>query len=183
MEVKRIQARPLTEEAFGPFGEVIGPPLRPPDIESPVNKYWDHVVRLEMLNKATQIGFLTVHFRELRFHQMERHLQASQAFIPLRGQPSIIALAPAGDISDLEVGPNPEEVTAFLLDGSVGINLARGTWHHLIFPLAPSADFVMILREHTMYDDMHMVNLLERWNISFEIVLLEWGGLDARSGR
>jgi ureidoglycolate hydrolase len=47
--------------------------------------------------------------------------------------------------------PEPDEVRAFLLDGSAGYILKRGTWHSLDrFPLRPpSAEIVIITARET----------------------------------
>ena len=85
---------------------------------------------------------------------MERHFQVTQAFIPLRGSPSVVALAPPTDPHDRQSIPQPEAVRAFLLDGSKGYVLSKGTWHSLDrFPLyPPESVFVMLSDEETATD-------------------------------
>lgn len=165
--VRQIRVKMLTPGAFAPFGEIIDPGERTPDIQTTVNRYWDGVTPLQRKSLEMQVGFLTAYLRPLRFDWMERHLQATQAFIPLEGKPSVFALAPP------TAGPRPDldRLAAFLLDGRRGVNLYLGTWHHLIFPLVPEASYVMILREASRVDDMHVVNLREELGAEVEILL------------
>jgi ureidoglycolate lyase len=164
---RQVRAQPLTPQAFAPFGEIIDPQDRPPDIETTINRYWDGVTRLECRSRAIQVGFVTAYQRPLRADWMERHLEATQAFIPLEGRPSVFVLSPPAP------GPRPDltKVAAFLLDGRRGVNLHVGTWHHLIFPLVPEASYVMILREASRIDDMHVVDLRRDLETEVEVLL------------
>ncbi len=167
MPTRQIRVEPLTPGSFAPFGEIIDPGSRPPDIQTAANRYWDGATKLTCKSRQIQVGFLTSLLRPLRFAWMERHLEATQAFIPLEGKPSVFALAPptAGP------QPDPDQLTAFLLDGRRGVNLHLGTWHHLIFPLVPEAHYVMILREDSRVDDMHVVDLRQQLGYEVEVLL------------
>lgn len=164
---RQIRVQPLSAEAFAPFGEIVDPGDRPPDIQTRANRYWDFATRLQCKSRQIQVGFLTTYLRPLRFDWMERHLEATQAFIPLEGRPGIFALAPP------TAGPRPDldRLAAFLLDGRRGVNLHLGTWHHLMFSLAPEASYVMILREASRIDDMHVVDLRQDLGTEVEVLL------------
>jgi ureidoglycolate lyase len=164
---RQVRVQALTPEAFAPFGEIIDPGGRPPDIETKVNRYWDGAARLECTSRAIQVGFLTAYLRPLRVDWMERHLEATQAFIPLEGRPSVFALSPPSP----KLHPDLDRLAAFLLDGRRGVNLHVGTWHHLIFPLVPEASYVMILREASRVDDMHVVDLRRDLQTEVEVRL------------
>ena len=65
---------------------------------------------------------------------MERHFHVSQAFIPLGGEHAVVAVAPPS--ADRGSVPELEAIRAFLLEGSKGYVLHKGTWHSLDrFPL------------------------------------------------
>lgn len=164
MKTILIAARPLTREAFAPFGEIIDMPSRPPDILTEQNRYWDDVVRYDVGGVA-EVAFLEVYRRPFRFHTMERHLTHTQGFIPLEGKPMLFALAPHSDRPE----PDPAQVRAFYLDGKRGVMLHVGTWHHLLFPLDASSRAVLLLRQGTRLDDMNVVDLGETRDIEFEI--------------
>ena len=164
---RQVRAQPLTPQAFAPFGEIIDPQDRPPDIETTINRSWDGVTRLECRSRAIQVGFVTAYQRPLRAAWMERHLEATQAFIPLEGRPSVFVLSPPSR----DPRPDLAQATAFLLDGRRGVNLHVGTWHHLIFPLVPEASYVMILREASRIDDMHVVDLRQDLETEIEVLL------------
>lgn len=67
----------------------------------------------------------------LEIKMLERHPFGSQAFIPLKGKPFLIVVAPPGD------QPDPNQMRLFISDGTQGVNYAAGVWHH---PLIATVD-------------------------------------------
>ncbi len=158
MDKPIVRPEPLTREAFRPFGDVLHPGDEAPDMDLGIYHYWDRMARLEFSGDPVDLAYLRVMQREPILEKMERHRRASQSFIPLTDEPCIFALAPA-DAPLAGSGPDPARVRAFLLDGTAGVSLLPGTWHWSIFPLAPSADFVMVVRRNTVVDDLEVVDL------------------------
>jgi ureidoglycolate hydrolase len=76
---------------------------------------------------------------------MECHLNVTQGFIPLGGAATIMVVAPPTEDAFPDATPGPEDLRAFLMDGSQGVMLWIGTWHALKrFPVRPPhADMVM----------------------------------------
>jgi ureidoglycolate hydrolase len=90
----------------------------------------------------------------LRFSKLERHFNLTQAFVPLGGSPAVLAVAPPGP-ADRGALPRPDQVRAFLLDGTTGYALARGTWHSLDrFPLYPPCTQWVIITDRETQDDL-----------------------------
>jgi ureidoglycolate lyase len=84
---------------------------------------------------------------------MERHFHVSQAFIPLGGEHAAVAVAPPSD--DPGSVPALDEIRAFLLDGSKGYVLHKGTWHSLDrFPLRPPDTRFVMLTDHETQGDL-----------------------------
>jgi ureidoglycolate lyase len=76
----------------------------------------------------------------LRIRMMERHPLGSQAFIPMRGNPFLILVAPPGD--DLK----SSQLRAFISNGHQGVNYHRGVWHHPILALTDQDEFLVVDR-------------------------------------
>jgi ureidoglycolate lyase len=68
---------------------------------------------------------------------LERHPLGSQAFVPLTRLPYLVVVAPAED---------PAAMRAFLALDGVGVNYARGIWHHPLLALQERCDFVVVDR-------------------------------------
>ena len=98
-----------------------------------------------------KLMFARYHHQALRFEKLERHLNVTQAFVPLGGAASIMVVAGPVDPSDPETRPGPEDIRAFYAEGSVGLMLWKGTWHALTrFPAhPPGAAFAMITGRDT----------------------------------
>jgi ureidoglycolate lyase len=152
---RTIQIESLTAQTFAPFGAIIAPPDREPDITTEFNRYWDGAAPFRVQG-VPQIAFLRVFQRSLVVPSFERHFTHTQAFIPLRGHPLVFVLAPPS-----EGEPDLDRVRAFLLDGTTGVVLHEGTWHHLLFPLVPEAHVLLLLQEGTKETDMHVTQLPE----------------------
>ncbi|MEZ5535119.1 MAG: ureidoglycolate lyase [Thiolinea sp.] len=129
MQRLTIELKPLSREAFAPFGDVV-------EIEGaqhfPINRgtverYNDlagvdtqleggrTLVSIVCCNELATLPY-TLPF-------MERHLLGSQSFIPMDNTPIVVAVAKAGE------APTPDKIHAFISNGWQGINYHRGVWH------------------------------------------------------
>ena len=151
--VQKIKIEILTEEAFLPFGQIIGAKDRPPDYcGGGASQGW----RVDFHTAGrTQVSVSMVPFQGLTFKKLERHFNVTQAFIPLDGSPAVVAVAPPTDPDDRGAIPSPEQVRAFLLDGTNGYVLKKGTWHSLDrYPLYPPSSVFVILSDHETSQDL-----------------------------
>ena len=144
-----VPARPLTSDAFAPFGDVLahrGPDRRTPfpgallaHAAAPRPALW--VSRVEAAQPLP-----------LRVWQMERHRHAAQSFIPLLSGGAgrwlvLVALdAPDG-------GPDLAGVLAFLAGPGTGVCYRRGTWHGSLAVLDAPAEFVVMMSDAGHPDD------------------------------
>ena len=137
--------KPLTRDAFAPFGQVIeGVGNEPEQINYGNTKKWADLARVDtgdgegrpcvslFEGSAVQLP--------LRIEILERHPLSSQAFIPLHDEPFLLIVARAGDV------PKHEEVQAFITNGKQGINYHKGTWHHYLVAPVDGARFLIIDR-------------------------------------
>ncbi len=148
--VHRVKVEPLTEAGFAPFGQVISPKDRPPDFQTESGtEGW----AVEFSAGRPLIMLLKTRYQGLRFSKLERHFNLTQTFLPLGGSPAVVAVAPPSP--DRTAIPEPATVRAFLLDGTRGYALARGTWHSLDrFPLYPPDTRWVIITDHETQDDL-----------------------------
>ena len=138
--IQRVPVQLLTERAFQPYGEVLAPKEQPADFQGVNSIGWK--VRFE-IEDAPVIMTLCSSHKGFRFSKVERHFRVTQTFIPIGRVPSIVAVASPTDHSTL---PLPEDVTAFVIDGSAGYSLHKGTWHSLDrYPLYPPSSQVVII--------------------------------------
>jgi ureidoglycolate lyase len=138
-----VHPRPLTPEAFAPYGQVIS--VRDAAEHYPIN--YGATTRYHALAQATaQDGgvilsiFRSTPLADLTLKIMERHPLGSQAFMPLNGRPYLVAVAPAGEF-------DPARIEVFLAQGDQGVNYAAGTWHHYSLALQAVSDFLVVDRQ------------------------------------
>lgn len=142
--MKRIDIRPLTREAFAPFGEV----LETEGAASfPINagkclRYHD-LARIETMGEKARpmISLLRgePYPLPLVLTMVERHPLGSQAFIPLSRHPFLVVVAE-------ETPEGPGEPIAFKTAPGQGVNIARNVWHGILTPLEGLSDFAVIDR-------------------------------------
>lgn len=104
-----VHAQRLTEEAFRPYGRVVGPTR-------------------ELLT-ATDTPFAAnlVNMRRVEdtVAYINRHLDHSQMFVPLLPVPVVVIVAPPDQPMD---GFDPASIVAFIADGTQAFVLDVGTW-------------------------------------------------------
>lgn len=139
-----IRTEALTPAAFAPFGDVldsVGTPDRMIN-QGLCGRFHDRA-RLDFGSAPGRAG-ISVFLAEpralpLALEMVERHPEASQAFLPMHEHPFLVVVAP-------DEGGRPGRPRAFLTDGAQGINLLRGTWHGVLTPLAAPGRFAVVDR-------------------------------------
>lgn len=151
MAVHAVTIELLTEEAFAPFGQIISAKDRTPDF---VTQSGTQGWAVDFRSGKPLIMLLRTPYQGLRVSKLERHFNVSQTFLPLGGSPAVVAVAPSSRTDDREAVPSPDQIRAFLLDGTKGYALAPGTWHSLDrFPLyRPDTSWVIITDHETQED-------------------------------
>ncbi|MGR3484282.1 MAG: ureidoglycolate lyase [Paracoccaceae bacterium] len=136
----RIAARPLTEAAFAPFGDVLDT-ARGPDAminDGLCGRHHDRA-RIELGGARAGISLFDATPRALpyTFDLLERHPKGSQAFLPSTAHPFLVIVAP-------DAGGRPGDPLAFMTAPHQGVNLHAGTWHGVLTPLhAPGLFWVI----------------------------------------
>lgn len=140
-----LTVRPLTREAFAPFGDVI-------EVCDAVKHYpinAGNTMRYHDLAKVDTgpdgraiISIFRGEPRELPFRltMMERHPLGSQAFVPMSGLPYLVVVAVPSET------PKAAELHAFLATAAQGVNYAPGVWHHPLLALEGVSDFLIVDR-------------------------------------
>ncbi len=140
-----LEIKPLTREAFAPFGEVVeaSDAAQHFTINAGNTERYHDLANIEPgPDGRVIVSIFRGQARTLPFivNMMERHPLASQAFIPMSGKPYLVVVAPAGE------PPRAEQLKVFLARGDQGVNYAPGVWHHPLLALDAVCDFIVIDR-------------------------------------
>src|SRR5262245_32633088 len=88
---KRLSVEVMSAESFAPFGWVIDAPREAaPEFVGVATRGWS--VPFELAGRV-QVSAIATLFTGLRFSKLERHLHVTQAFVPLHGPRSLLAVA------------------------------------------------------------------------------------------
>ena len=140
-----LKAETLTREAFSPFGGLldVDKTAASQATSTPVNFQGGKV----------RVGTALLPYKGLRLTGLEQHFHVTQAFIPISGSPAVVAVAAPTPQDDPNAIPKPQDLRAFLIDGTKGYMLHKGTWHSDRLPLyAPGSKMVIITDEETSQD-------------------------------
>jgi len=137
--MKNIVARPLTPEAFAPFGQML---------ESPGSvARLDYAAALENKRAHAKANLLLARARPTTLpHEvaaMERHPDSSQSFFPLDVARYLILVCPDAGPDAPDLG----QLQAFIADGKQGISYNVGTWHHPMTSLDRDGLFAALVWE------------------------------------
>lgn len=154
MSSRTLLVQPLTQQAFAPYGDVLGgevasglfinggtsekialgdPALTGQDGEPSLNLY---------RARANPLPFTAV--------ELERHCIGSQSFIPLAGVPFVVIVA-LGDPATSGKTPLESSIAAFWVDGSCGVTFKPATWHHPLLS-QQNGDYVVLERRGRIVD-------------------------------
>ena len=159
VSLRDLPARPITREAFAPFGDLIAPmedggPFGPQD------------AALDLTRGTPRLYIMRLSHRGLVFHQITRHRNVTQCLAALGGKSWLMAVAPPGAVDDPKAEPALADIAAFVIPGSVAIKLNRGTWHAGPFFDDEAIDFLNLELSNTNDVDHQSSHLAERFGLA-----------------
>jgi ureidoglycolate lyase len=137
-----LVVEPLCAEAFAPFGQVIevrdGATARL--INAGTAQRFEGLADLVGDGVKFTLAVMRAQPRPLPFRVrlLERHRQASQAFVPWSGGSYLVVVAPPG------ARPAVAQLRCFKASGRQGVNYLPGTWHHPLLALGTVSEFLVI---------------------------------------
>ncbi|CAH0991380.1 Ureidoglycolate lyase [Sinobacterium norvegicum] len=145
MSMITLTPKPLTAEAFAPYGDVMSveTPEKLLNINYGNTERYHNLAKVDV-NEADGSTLINI-FRSrplplpIDIKIMERHPLSSQAFMPLGNQPYLVVVGKAGEFDE-------NALEAFLAQPGQGVNYHRGTWHHYCLALNSESDFLVIDR-------------------------------------
>ena len=150
--------QPLTAAAFAPFGTIIEPPAASrgaQPINAGTSARFEVVPELDLVRAGGRAVLALYRSQPRRFPlpllELERHALGAQAFMPLRSQRFVVVVAPAGDAF------TPGAVQAFVTNGTQGVLLHAGTWHHPL--LAVDGGDYLVLERRAAAPDCELLPL------------------------
>jgi ureidoglycolate lyase len=146
--LRSLVARPLTPEAFAPFGDVVSAGLKAgASANQGTAVRFDWSAKLESGRPGAKPNLAV--FRSVpqplpfTVKLLEHHPQSSQAFLPMRCSRFLVCVAPTAP----EGGPDLDGLVAFVCGPGQGVNYHQGVWHHPIIALDTPAEFAMLAWE------------------------------------
>jgi ureidoglycolate lyase len=166
LKVVELHPEVPTVDAFARFGSLLTQHKERPDFRDENSEGWKIAFDLD---GSPQMLFLASAYRGASFSKMERHFAVTQTFIPVGRVPAVVAVAPPTDISNPSSIPSPEDVRAFVIDGSVGYVLHRATWHSLDrYPLYPATSQVVMITSRETQDELEQLPP-SRWRLTQQV--------------
>jgi ureidoglycolate hydrolase len=150
-----VEARPLTAEAYAPYGRLIGPQREP----------------LLQQEGSFTARLMTVRRVPATLSGINRHRDHSQTFVPLIGAPTVLIVAPPDVPAE---GFDPERIVAFVNRDGYAFTFDPGTWH--TEPRALAADSCDLINIQTDVSPLHTDLLHLEEDCGVRVVLRVPGG-------
>lgn len=139
--MKVIKPRPLTAQAFKPYGQVIETAGNTPVmINEGTTQRYHALAGVDVGEGGAIISIFRGSRRPLQIKMLERHPLGSQAFYPLENAQWLLVVSQAER-------PGPGDLEAFIASGEQGVQYAKNTWHHPLLVLRDQQDFLVVDRE------------------------------------
>lgn len=157
-----MTVQPLTAEAFAPFGQVM--------TSTPDGKlFGPDDAQLDIGRGIPRFYIMGLKARPMGFRYITRHIRVTQCLASCGNKPWVIAVAPPNDPDNPDAKPDPAQIKAFHVPGTLGIKLDRSTWHVGPFFNGPAADFFNLELSDTNQTDQHPVYLDKEFGIEVRL--------------
>jgi len=132
-----LKAKPLTADAFKPYGQVLMGPGQGPER----HEFAAVVDNRRGTNAKANFTYMRSKLAQApaMVRAMERHIFSNQIFVPLNGTAYLVAVCPSTATGD----PDLKRIEAFVAKGTQAVNYDTGVWHAPNTPLAAPGEFVM----------------------------------------
>jgi len=133
----RINAEPLTAEAFAPFGEVFSRLSEPGRLDPQL------ILENSRPGARPVLTLIRVAPKQvpLEVTMLERHPHSSQTFVPLQVTRYLVIVAP----KQPDGGPDLAQVRAFVVAADQGVNYRLDTWHHSLTVIDKEGEFAVLV--------------------------------------
>lgn len=156
--MQTLVARPLSVEAYAPFGQVLSARDVPGrGANQGTAQVWDRLVDLDNRRPRARMNVSVFRCRPrqtpLELSMLERHAHSTQLFVPMTPARYLVVVALGGDAPDLAT------MQAFLVGGATGVSYRPGVWHHPMLVLDDACDFACFVFEDGSAEDCLVVPL------------------------
>ncbi|MEM7568178.1 MAG: ureidoglycolate lyase [Pseudomonadota bacterium] len=146
MSDRTIDIKPASAEDLAPYGTLIATDQSVPKL--PIT-FYDGAVEVRVPGTfesegKPQLTVCRVQPRPLVIDYMERHPLHTQSFVPLGGKPFVVVFGKPS-----EEMPGPDDLEAFVFDGSSGFMMNKDVWHEFPFALEDDTDLIVLLSAQT----------------------------------
>jgi ureidoglycolate lyase len=157
--IRDLPARPITREAFAPFGDLIAP-------TADGGPFGSQDAALDLTRGTPRLYIMRLPPRGLVFRQITRHRNVTQCLAAMGGKSWLMAVAPPDAVDDPDAEPALTDIAAFVVPGSVAIKLHRGTWHAGPFFENEDIDFLNLELSNTNEMDHQSSHLSKRFGLA-----------------
>ena len=139
-----LTIRPLTRQAFAPFGDVVETdPATMRHINGGTTERYHALAHPEARGEGAELIISLFRGQPRRMpylvDMVERHPLGSQSFHPLDDRPWLVIVAE-------DEGGRPGAPHVFMATGKQGINYRANVWHHPLMALGKISDFLVVDR-------------------------------------
>ena len=157
--MRRLVARPLTGDAFAPFGDVLEAPLDFGRVYIERTLENGRAAAKPSLSFALAKSIPVFPFKAV---QMERHEYSSQSFVPMDQGRWLVIVAPHAGSG----GPDAMLAEAFIAGPGQGVTYGRNVWHHPLSVIGAPQRFAIFMWLERSRTDEEFVQLATPFEVT-----------------
>jgi ureidoglycolate hydrolase len=170
LKVIELKVERLDKKNFAPYGEIIGPQKAKADLENDDIAFYPGISHIELTKQGGMFSWLEVKKpRKFICENLERHINCTESMIPFGGS-SICVVALSKNMNDTNSPVDAGSIRAFFMDGSLAVNLKKGAWHWIPFPISEKASFIVVFEKETHKKDLEIIDLKKDYNLSVKLI-------------
>lgn len=150
-----LQIESVSQLNFTDFGRLVQRPARATDASGPGWQWWGDLEALAASDRAYALGMLNLSSSALTVDWAERHMQTEELIAPLTGN-CLVYVAPADHPNEPDRLADFDRFRVFRVVPGQVVILNPGVWHGAPLAETAPAQALVILRQGTAVQDMHI---------------------------
>jgi len=151
---KSIKVKPLNNDNFKLYGQLVKKPERNPDAEVDTHNWWNNVANI-LAEDSISVGILQAKCRDFTVTKLEQHTRTAEMLVPLKGSSILVVGKKSLDKREIE------SMEAFYLGSNQVVILNVGILHFVPFPLEDEVIYAVVFRSKTPDDDLEFIEFEE----------------------
>ncbi len=160
--MKITKVEDLNEQSFNLYGDSLELKKNQIKCDNEIVTHWHNLSDLGSLGKDPVIAYVKAYRRDFTVSQLERHVNTSEIFFPVKGLAVMVFTT-----SNEDGLPDLSNIKSFLLEPGKTFISKRGIWHWVPFPVEKEWESYLLVENDLVENDIEVFDLEDSIKINF----------------